>query len=115
MNGYEDKSIINGYKLRYISASNICIGFVDEDTSMYYETYISPHVYQYCYNDRYIGIKQVKPVLKKEYIETTNPNYYLIDTRKNTLYDFSSIEDYEDFIINNNIIDLCDWITTQVY
>jgi hypothetical protein len=79
INKYDDDIlVINGYKLRYISASNICIGFVNDDTTMYFETYIKPHIYQYCYNERFIGIKQVKKSLKKNLWIQQIPNITLL-------------------------------------
>lgn len=82
---------------------------------MNYKTYISPHVYQYCYNDRYIGVQQVKFLTRKEDLDTSNLKYFLIDTQQNELHEFDSAQEYEEYVTDNKITKLCDWITTHIY
>lgn len=111
----DDKLIINGYKTRRVSAYDVCIGYVYEDSSMNTNTFVSGHVYKYCYNDKYIGIQQIKSAAKKEDLDISNPIYYLIDTQKNELHKFNSAQEYEEYVNDNKITGLFDWITTPIY
>jgi hypothetical protein len=111
----DDELIINGYKLRRVSAYDVCIGYEYEDSSMNTNTFVSGHVYKYCYNDKYIGIQQIKSAAEKEDLVISNPNYYLIDTQKNELHKFNSVQEYEEYVNDNKIIGLCAWITTPIY
>lgn len=111
----DSKEIINGYKLLSVSAYDKCIGYELADGSTKVGTYVKGHVYKYCYNSRYIGIQQIKPVKTKKEFDFTNINYYIIDTETDTIFPFSSKEAYNEFIITNNIKDLDNWIETINY
>lgn len=111
----DSKEIINGYKLLSVSAYNRCIGYELEDGSTKVGTYVQGHVYKYCYNSRYIGIQQIKPAKTKKEFNYNTINYYIIDTETDTVFPFSSKEDYDKFIVTNAINDLGNWIDTINY
>lgn len=108
--------IMNGYEVRKISETSVALGYVEENGSeLNIEIGVESYVYQYCNNDRYIGIQQVdeENLDSGESRDTSNPRYYVIDTEGKSVSGALRKEEYEEYLVENKIENMCDWINTD--
>ncbi len=94
----------NNYEMWHINPQNIMIGYKDSQYTI--KTVdnkgrnigIPGDVIEFCYNDRYVGAKQVNiPTNPKKGVDTSNPRYYLLDTLEQKVYGpFLNVSQFDD-------------------
>lgn len=95
------------------------IQLVKEDASSG-EPIVGRYIIAFCYDDRYIGVQRVP--LEQEYdevvdietIDTSNPEFYLVDTETDSIYGPWTYTEYSNGIINFGVTGMCEWIYTSL-
>lgn len=98
--------IVNGYQLRQVSVGDVIIEDKNDDTV------IPGHVYQFCYNNQFIGAKQVE-ITDEDTFDTSKAKYYIINTDTNIVSEAMTQQEYEQYLIENDIKNMCDWKDTS--
>ena len=109
-----DYELPNGYCVRHVNTENIAL--IKEDGRYVIKRY----VLEFCYSDSYIGIKRLpisdqtpyEEVLHIEEMDTSNPDYYLVDTVNDSVMGPYTADKYVQQIQALKIEDMCDWIKT---
>lgn len=102
----------NGYQIVHISARNIICK--DNNPVGGNAFVVEAYVSEFCYNDRYIGLKRVDvPEDIQAEIDRSNPVYYLVNMTTKEIYGELSGSEYISKIEELNIENMCDWILTN--
>lgn len=106
----------NGYEIWRINSQDIVLIKRKGDLT---DLKISRYILEFCYNNSYIGIKQLMidenipyQDVHIEEMDTSNPFYYLVDAVNDVVMGPYTAEDYEDQIEALEIDTMCDWIKT---
>lgn len=120
--GMSDWKLIlpNNYEMWHINSKEIIIGYKDTESSLTTgrdgtTIGIKADVVEVCFNDRYVGAKQidVQQDLKQE-IDTSNPRYYLLDTLKREVYGpFTTINQFNKKCSELGVYHLSKWEKTR--
>lgn len=104
----------NGYEIWRLNSSNIQV--VKESGSI---IILDGYVLEFCCNDSYIGIKHISTdemISQKQAdtkdLDTSNPEYYLIDAQNDAVYGPFTANDYQNQLEICQIQNMCDWIPT---
>jgi len=78
-------------------------------------TAIGRHIKEYCYNDRYVGVRMIDPEERTEEKEKYHlEEWYIINCEYDTIYGpFKTIQEYESALEELGITDFCEWISTD--
>jgi len=110
----------NGYQIWRVNCEDIKVLVVNGNDLNDNEIVLDRYILEFCYNNSYIGIKRLplsKPALDEEVVDiksmdTSNPEYYLIDAQNDTLYGPFDVDGYQDQINTLQVQGMCDWIPT---
>ena len=100
----------NGYEIVHVSSHNIiCVNRNQTGNT----TIVDAQVSEFCFNDRYVGLKRVDVYDIHEEIDYSNPVYYLVDTLKGRVYGALSEEEYISRIDYFDVENMCEWMATK--
>lgn len=104
----------NGYEIWRLNSRDIQLVKDGGSTRI-----LDRYILEFCYNDSYIGIKHISSdeMLSQGQagianMDTSNPEYYLIDTQIDAVFGPYTADDYQNQIAILQIQDLCGWIPT---
>ena len=104
----------NGYQIVHVNSRQIVCVEKDSADAATSSIIVEAHVSEFCYNDRYIGLKRVDPPDDvQEAIDYSNPVYYIVDMSTKEVYGEMSESEYMSKIKELKIENLCDWIATN--
>ncbi len=80
---------------------------------------IDRYVQAFCYNDRYIGLEHLRELVDPEEpdelypeLDTSNPEYYLIDSEQDVIYGLYTKDEYMKQMKELHISEMGEWIPT---
>lgn len=104
----------NGYQIVHVNSRQIICTEKDSPGAATSSIIVEAHVSEFCYNDRYIGLKRVDPPDDvQEAIDLSNPVYYIVDMITKEIYGELSESEYTSKIEELNIENMCDWLLTN--
>lgn len=111
-NGDWSYKLPNNYEIWRINSREIVCGKKDGENSLS-NVINENYVLEFKYNERYVCLKCVEATqnLSAE-IDKSNPNFYIIDTMKDTIYGAYTNTDFQDKIKDMGLIFNTDWIKT---
>ena len=114
-NDWKYDKLPNNYQVWQINSNDIVIGkYMGVSLDIIIETY----VIEFCFNDMYIGVKQIQGKAEQTYKDiedetnSLTPNYYIIDTKNDIVFGPYDIAEYQQKCENLNIDDFSQWIKT---
>ncbi len=108
MTGDWSYELPNDYAIWRINSRRIVVG-IEKGSSL--DAVLDRYICAFCYNGDYIGLQCVDvPEDLKEEIDTSNPDYYLIDMGSRTVGGPMTLEAYQKAV--QAIADMTDWIST---
>lgn len=99
------------YEIWKVNSTDICL---NKDGKHVVERYIIA----FCYNAQYIGVQRVpvdatEEAFDLQKLDTSCPEYYLVDSACNEVYGPYSGEEYQNKLSDLNVSDMCQWMTTD--
>ena len=110
----------NGYEISRCNNIDICL-IEDQDGDGGGSIIIDTHIKYFCYNDTYVGIKQI-PLVCDEIIvadfdsddyDENSIVYFLLDTATKEIYGPYTKEEYTKQCTALHIESMCEWIDTK--
>lgn len=107
--GYE---LPGGYEIERLNSVDIVF---TKNGSFVVERYII----SFCFEERYIGLQRypVNGPYDADFdireVDTSNPEFYLVDSRADIVYGPLTREEYDEHIIDFGITDMGEWIDTD--
>lgn len=111
----------NNYEMWHINSRQIVIGYASTQDSLSWTNTegkligIEAHIIEFCYNDRFVGAKQVKiEGENQKTIEKLPITFYLLDTKDQKVYGpFKTEEEFVEKYKNLSISELSNWEKTN--
>lgn len=111
-NGDWSYKLPNNYEIWRINSREIVCGKKDGESSLS-NVINENYVLEFKYNERYVCLKCVEATQDlSAQIDKSSPNFYIIDTMKDTIYGAYTNTDFKDKIIDMELIFNTDWIKT---
>lgn len=116
MNDWIYDKLPNGYEIWHVNSESIVLM---KRTGESTDSKMGRYIMKFCYNDSYIGIQRLtfsedtpygQPSVKD--MDTSNPDYYLVDTVNDVVMGPYTAEAYEKQVKDLGIEGLGDWIAT---
>ena len=108
-----DYELPGGYEIVRFNSEDI--SFIKDDRSIVLDRYII----SFCFEERYIGLQRY-PVTEPydgifdiREVDTSNPEFYLVDARAEIVYGPLTREEYDEHIIDFGITEMGEWIDTD--
>lgn len=113
---WEYDNLPNGYEIWHVNSQDIVLMKRDGNST---DRVINRYILEFCYNDSYIGIKQL-PIDESipyqdvhiEEMDQSNPVYYIVDAENDVIMGSYTAEEYEGQMEALEIGTMCDWIKT---
>ncbi len=102
----------NNYEIWRVNSREIVLGELESEYSL--ATVVDEYISEFCYNERYVCVKRVDvPEDLNEEIDTSNPEYYIVDTAEDIPYGPYDINEFYDKKEELQITGLSSWIATK--
>lgn len=108
----------NCYEIVHCNSQEVVFGKIIEGS---FQRLIDRYILSFCFDERYIGLQRypVDPdrpwedILDIHKIDTSNPEYYLVDSATDNIFGPYAEKDYTQKLNDLGITSMCDWITTE--
>ena len=108
----------NGYEIIRVNSQAIVFGKIVEGS---FDQLINRYILAFCFNEQYIWLQRYpvdpnRPWEDHLYIhevDTTNPEYYLVDTVTEDIYGPYTMEEYGQKIEDLCVTNMSEWIVTE--